>query len=947
MKSFLAFLLACVMALLGQILLDRWINLSYAPLLYGVGIVSALWAFRAPQVLAAEPGVVRPGLVPGRAVRLKGVILLMAALIPAMAAAWLLSRGWESNVDRAMPFYGLALLLALLGIGLLEGWHLGRMVSGARAYLSRHRVPMMLLGAILVLALFLRLHRLDYYPPPGGISWNDEAQIGKDAHAILTTGARPWQFPLLVYPAALSFHLLGETVLALRLVPILLGFVTLIVFYLLAQELFGQGPALAGTFLFAVSRWHISFTKLLVGTTPGTLLEVTTFYFILRGLRTRGRSNYIWAGLSLSLGLYGHASFKIVPALVVILFLTRAIPRVRHLVSLSGRGRWRALRHLLADHYQGLLIFLASFLLFSAPYLALVGREPRLAFTERFTSIMPVLFNPSQGRDWGAVVEKTKALLLFFNYKGEMWGAINLPGLPMLDTVTGSLFVLGLACCLFFFWRDDHLFLLTWFSVTLIGGGAFVDIVRSHRFASVLPVIYLFICVLVRQGWQEFRRAFGPRRHAWSFLPLSLVLAIAAWLNYDTFFNRQIHDSRVRIEFDREIAAVANYIASLGKGYYIYLFANYPFYVQGHDFAWMAGEPAGRRAVDIGAVVPNRDETPLDIAYIFSIPYDGQSLAAVVRHVYPGATVESFPSQYGHYSFVSALVSNDEVMARRGLMARYWSDREGDGGPVVERRDLQIEFDWHLSKPPLAPPFQVEWRGSLYVPVQGQYAFVLEGDGEGRTFVDGNLVESEKTVPLVQGWHGLQVRYASGPRPRVVRLLWQRADGIVEGIPATHLSTLEGPEGWLASYYRGSGWGEGPVLKRIEPVVAMVNVPSHWNGAPLEVLQGQPFSVEWDGWLKAERQGFYTFVVEAWSGEAELYVDEVMMLEVTGQPNVRSQRAEELELAEGLHHVMVRYSFLEGEFNGLKLRWAPPGQPTEVIGPAYVRPFTQTTVPAQ
>ncbi|MCJ7620391.1 MAG: glycosyltransferase family 39 protein, partial [Anaerolineae bacterium] len=366
-------ILGFVLASLGQVCLSRRHNENVAVLLLAVAVGLALVAFRR---LSVDEG--QQERQPRSKWDRQGMLVLLVASLPAWVAGCLLAVRWDS-LYTGLLLYAAGFSLVAVACAHRERWRLP-----ALSTLKDHWLELTLVGLVLALGLFLRVYRLDYYPPPGGISWNDEAQIGKDAYGVLHHGYRPWQFPFSVYATCVSFLLLGPTVLALRLTFVTLGFVTLIVFYLLAREIFRFPVALAATYLFAVSRWHIAFSRLALPSTPAMLLEVATFYLLLRGRRTGGMMNYTLAGLTMGLGLYSHASFRIVPLLVLLLFLGQAW------------SWWRARRGGDASRSRGTLSpwlsFLASAIVIMLPLAAIIWREPHLTFGERFSSVMPVVF---------------------------------------------------------------------------------------------------------------------------------------------------------------------------------------------------------------------------------------------------------------------------------------------------------------------------------------------------------------------------------------------------------------------------------------------------------------------------------------------------------------------------------------------------------------------------
>ncbi|HUS70493.1 MAG TPA: PA14 domain-containing protein [Anaerolineae bacterium] len=911
-------ILGFVLASLGQVCLNGRQNENVAVLLLAAAVVLTAVAFRR---LSVDEG--QQEQQPRSNWDRQGMLALLVASLPAWVAGCLLAVRWES-LYTGLLLYAAGLSLVALVCALRERWRLP-----ALSTLKDHWLELTLVGLVLALGLFLRVYRLDYYPPPGGISWNDEAQIGKDAYGVLHHGYRPWQFPFSVYATCVSFLLLGPTVLALRLAFVTLGFVTLIVFYLLAREVFRFPVALSATSLFAVSRWHIAFSRLALPSTPAMLLEVATFYLLLRGRRTGGMMNYVLAGLTMGLGLYSHASFRIVPLLVLLLFLGQAW------------SWWRARRGGDASRSRGTLSpwlsFLASAIVITVPLAAIVWREPHLAFGERFSSVMPVVSGSDGVAGADSVAERALRLLGFFNYQGEAWGAVNLPDLPMLDPVTGLFFVLGLGYYLFRFWRNRHLFLLSWFLITIIGGGLLTLDLRSHRFAGVMPVLFLFAGVFLEGAWATFRTAFGASRRNLFVVALVPMLALAGYANYHIFFHRQIHADSVRIEFTREISAVANYIASLGEGHYVYLFANYPYYSPGMDFAWMAREAPGERGIDLLDVIPSHGkEGDQDLVYIFVTPYNVEALAEVVRYFYPQARMETFQGEYDRYTFVAAHVAAEEIGGAQGLLGSYYSGYGTQDEPDVVRQEGQLSFDWTAEEPPLAFPFSAEWKGTLYAPEAGSYVLEMEPPGTCQIWIGESELEEKEEIRLVKGWHKLRVTCLGMEDGGSARLLWTAPRRQREVVAAEFLSPKGEVNGVLVSLFRGPDWAGEPVDQSIQPSLSLLRVPTAWQSAFVSGLEGEKYSLECRGEMKIGDEGSYGFNAVPRNGNATLWVDGIEVRATGGE--VAAGGSGGVELGRGWHDLRLRYAYHGGEFSGVEVLWTPPGGEEEVIPPALMRP---------
>lgn len=124
---------------------------------------------------------------------------------------------------------------------------------------------------------------------------------------------------------------------------------------------------------------------------------------------------------------------------------------------------------------------------------------------------------------------------------------------------------------------------------------------------------------------------------------------------------------------------------------------------------------------------------------------------------------------------------------------------------------------------------------------------------------------------------------------------------------------ITGIQGLKANYYRSHDWSGKPALMRRDLMLQF-----DWrDGDPLPL----PFSVEWQGVLRAARYGPYQLALQA-PGWAELYLDETPLLQGQGE------LLAEVTLAQGNHALRVRAVGAEGHF---ELAWRPPGEEMQTV----------------
>ena len=926
-SSTLALAAALILGFAGQrLIMEPTTPLSRVWPLFAGAAALAILSFLTPAPPSREAaGETAQERRPPRWQVILGVILTILGFAALARAGWIAFVRW-TDVVRAAPYYGAGSVLALAGFALWEGW---QPLESARRWLAwcrRNWPELLALLAILALGLGLSLTDLHDFPPAGGICWNDEAQIGKDAYSVIYHGGLPWQFPTCIYPVAIAFKLLGASTFTLRLPFAIMGSLLLLPFYIIARRFSSPLPALAGTLLFAVSRWRLGFIRVVTALPPDMLVALTLFALLLRGAHSGKKAPYFLAGLCIALGLPSHASFNLVIALASFLL---AFSAGRSLLAWWRRRRevgWPALRRTIGPSALGVLILLASVAAFGAPFAGIVQRDSKLALTERFTSIMPTVFNhngaPAASEPRAARVLQAA---LFFNRAGESWPAMNLPGTPAVDPVAGVLLVLGLATACFYFWRGWNLFVALWFLAVMIGGGVLTIDFRSHRFAHAVPAAYMLMALFIDQAWRRMRAAL-PRRPAAFLAVLAALLILATYFNLGVFFGQYVHDPRARGEFDRDVSSIAATIADFHGARYTFLFANYPFYLPGHDFAWLAGEPKGQRALDLGSVLPSREPADADLAYIFAPPYSAAGWEQAVLHVYPRAQLRTYRGPYNGYVYQVVLVDRASVEERRGLTVRYWAGSSAEGEPQVSRREARLDAQWAADDAPLPAPFVVEWEGSLYAPSYGSYRIWLDAAGAAQIWLDGRPAPADP-IRLAQGWHALRVRLQVSALPASARLMWLRPEGTQEPVPRLALSTLADYYGLLVSFFDASGDQQQanlgqPAWQRIDPLLALQGLPTQWDRSPIAQLQGRRYAAIYDGVLHIQRDGNYLLRLVTQGGGATLTLDDKEAVYVPGIPAGTDARERSVALRAGEHPLRLVYRFVDGEFSGVALYWA-------------------------
>ncbi len=213
--------------------------------------------------------------------------------------------------------------------------------------------------------LFLRLYKLGIVP--FGIQ-QDEANMGYEALILARYGVdrdlNPWPVypitwgsgggsPLMIYLNVLSAKLLGSGIFVLRLLPAILGVLTIPLFYLIIKKTDSRLTALAGAACLAVCPWHIMLSRWSLDSNimPFTLLAAV--YLFILAQQKRSSKLYILSAALFALCLYSYGSATIVVPVHLVLVCLYSIKTKRLTVRqfLSGIAAFIAVCIPLAAFY--------------------------------------------------------------------------------------------------------------------------------------------------------------------------------------------------------------------------------------------------------------------------------------------------------------------------------------------------------------------------------------------------------------------------------------------------------------------------------------------------------------------------------------------------------------------------------------------------------------------
>lgn len=192
-----------------------------------------------------------------------------------------------------------------------------------------------LLILILLLATFLRLFKLDRFPPS---LYSDEINQAYNAYSILKTGKDEhgvflpvsfrsfgdWKPPLQTYLMVPTIAIFGLTELVVRLPNALLGIFSILLGYFLILEIFNNNLsrkkiALLSSFFLAISPWHIHQSRSAMLVMVALFFFMLGIYFFIRSLKNK---NLLFLSLiSFILAIYSYYGMRLIVPLFLILIV--------------------------------------------------------------------------------------------------------------------------------------------------------------------------------------------------------------------------------------------------------------------------------------------------------------------------------------------------------------------------------------------------------------------------------------------------------------------------------------------------------------------------------------------------------------------------------------------------------------------------------------------------
>ena len=819
----------------------------------------------------------------------------------------------RESLTLAWYSFGAAVVLALAAIPTIDGrWtalvlrlkHDPYSDTGAESRLHiplRSTAPWLALVAILILAAGLRLYNLEDLP--AGL-WFDEADnLFKARHYASDPGQIPVYAPstnlptMFLIPIAAVVKLAGVAITTPRLVAAAFGLLGIVATYLFVRHAFNTSAALIAAFLVAVMRWDLNWSRIGMHGITGVLFAALTGWLTLRAIRTGRASDYAFAGASLGLGMWFYSPFRMFPLVVGFILLVHLLVSRPNIRTYAANVATMAL----------LALFMA------APVIQFAADNSEQFFKRTETTSV---FNLTPREGWADQLRSSLVSHVFmFNAEGDPNPRHNLPSAPMLDRITGALFVLG-----FFFalvrWRRVALFTLPFWVFLMVLPGVLTvpwEAPQSLRSILVIPAVAALAALVMDLLWRTWK---DVPWHIVRRLALPAVLALlgtVAYLNVDLYFGDQANDPRVYAGFSTDETLMArSQIQQQRRGYSLWVSRQFLF---GLTSTLLANHPRVE-------VLKAPETLPLDSSLVwrgaaaYFEPRE-RGFWEVMKTYYPDAQFDVVTAPAGgDPMYYTGFVNRERLADRQGLDATYTVD----GNEVPGRRDSVTDSTWHPDSGPSEYPYGVALNGALHILEYGEYEFVLDSPHAVVHLNDIRVLDSNKTTVrmlLGTGLHTLSIAADVEGPGQSIRVLWTNEDGHPEPIPFSRLyrGTVR-PVGLAGRFFEGDRTSGAPDSMQVTPSMDLF----HYTP-----VVPHPFTAIWDGTLKVDVPASPRFrVSRTHSGEITLYVNDLLVAQ--DPPNDNAAPTGEIALPIGSHDLRIEYVSPSGPTQ-FEVLWSPGSRP--------------------
>ncbi|MGB8644530.1 MAG: glycosyltransferase family 39 protein [Anaerolineae bacterium] len=522
----------------------------------------------------------------------------------------------------------------------------------------------LILGGLILLLLlggFFYYYHLDQVP---GEMTSDHAEKLQDIYDVLNgkrpifftrnTGREPLEFYLVSSFIALIHHRLDY--MSLKWVTATIGLLVVPVTFFIGHVLFDDWVGwLAGAFV-AINLWGVGIARMGLRFPFTPFFTALTFLFFFRALKYQRRNDYLLAGLFLGAGLYGYHAFKIAPLVVAGCFVLWLLLEGHIGAALRRRANWREIGRVGSNF---MLLVLFSVIVFMPLFRYMVDHPE--SFWQRVLTRVSDEERPLPGNPVAIFADNLKNDLLMFNVEGDHSWPNTLSDVPVLDEVSGGLFVLGVGYGLYRWLRyreKVYAYVLAVLVGLLLPSALAIAFPIENpsvvRAGGAIPFVLLIVALPLSRLVRALRNI--PGRLGWALAGVAILalLAVSVQLNYTRYFVKFDEQYRSNSWNSSEMAAtMLDFVQHGGKIDHAWVVA-FPYWVDTRNVAINIGNIEWDNVLWHVKEMPDPSHDPAPRLYILSVQ-DQENLQAL-ESIFPQGVMSVYPSRTSGKEYIGFYV---------------------------------------------------------------------------------------------------------------------------------------------------------------------------------------------------------------------------------------------------------------------------------------------------
>jgi 4-amino-4-deoxy-L-arabinose transferase-like glycosyltransferase len=460
-----------------------------------------------------------------------------------------------------------------------------------KSWFKDHKIELLIIGGITLLAAFLRLYRLGVYPR---VIDGDEGLLGQFAQSTISGQyANPFALwenfgGLYLQAVYLAIRVFGANPFALRILPAISGILAIPALYLFARQIAGKRVAMLSAFLLAFSHTHINFSRIgSVGYIHSTWLVPLELYLLLAGLEKRKSWMAAAGGALLAIHFSIYLSSQIVGALILVFML----------IALIFMRRW------FLPGIRQAAAFWGGFAIMILPELTYIIKNPT-AFFDRLSQngtfqtgwLAQTVANTGQNSIQVLAGRVVHAFLSLIYYPAVDFYGSNV---PMLTLFTAVFFLAGLGLALLRVRKPGMLLLNGYFWAATLAVGIFSipPSADSYRMLIALPAALILAAIAFDELLEFIGVGWKSARNVYAFITTGLLISLAIF-NLWAYFGDFVGQCRYGSDLTSRFASyLGSYTKTVEQGSHIYLLSNDIYFYGSHASASFLSE--GRKITNI------------------------------------------------------------------------------------------------------------------------------------------------------------------------------------------------------------------------------------------------------------------------------------------------------------------------------------------------------------